>query len=271
METIKTRHQRQEEEWPNHPGATLAPWARLKLADKEIADLRAALAKQAEAAPVVAVTDSELIGLAAESGVFGTIPQVLAYGRAAIAQRAASVEAKPVAYADPNALATFEYERKQSKKNGPHARKWMWANPADKLVPLFSAAPPAQPDSGRDGLIAQVTEMKWRAIEAHRQCYRDMRANPAVATLQDNGALHCAIHAIVGVETPLCSSVPPDSGRDAARYRWLRDQDCIEQLGRFTPYVVQGQTMKMLEGDEVDAAVDAAMAAQQGETGGDHG
>lgn len=54
MQTIKTRQQRQEEEWPNHPGATLAPWARLKLADKEIAELRAALAKQAEAAPIVA-------------------------------------------------------------------------------------------------------------------------------------------------------------------------------------------------------------------------
>lgn len=49
--------------------------------------------------------------------------------------------------------------------------------------------------------------------------------------------------------------------KDAARYRWLRDQDIMEQIGRSTPYVVQGQTMHMLEGKQVDDAVDAAMAA----------
>ena len=42
---IKTRQQRQVEQWPNHPGNALAPWARLKLADAEISDLRAEVAR----------------------------------------------------------------------------------------------------------------------------------------------------------------------------------------------------------------------------------
>lgn len=46
---------------------------------------------------------------------------------------------------------------------------------------------------------------------------------------------------------------------DAIRYRWLRDQNITELIGSFTPYVVQGQTMRMLEGAEVDVAVDAAI------------
>lgn len=62
---------------------------------------------------------------------------------AAIAYRAVS-SAKPAAYADPAALESFQYERKKSSKNsGPYARKWMWANPATKLVPLYTAPVPA--------------------------------------------------------------------------------------------------------------------------------
>jgi len=56
--------------------------------------------------------------------------------------------------------------------------------------------------------------------------------------------------------------------KDAARYRWLRDQNIMAQVGSYSPYVVQGQTMRMLEGTEVDAAVDAAMKTATNE--GDH-
>lgn len=51
--------------------------------------------------------------------------------------------------------------------------------------------------------------------------------------------------------------------KDAERYRWLRDHDIMQHVGSFAPYIVQGQTMRMLEGKEVDAAVDAAIAATQ--------
>ena len=53
------------------------------------------------------------------------------------------------------------------------------------------------------------------------------------------------------------------ASQDAERYRWLRNHDIMQHVGSFAPYVVQGQTMRMLEGKEVDAAVDAAIAAQQ--------
>lgn len=47
-----------------------------------------------------------------------------------------------------------------------------------------------------------MSRMKDAAIEAHRLCYEAMLANPEVVTLSDDGELHKAIHAIVGVETP---------------------------------------------------------------------
>jgi hypothetical protein len=49
---IKTRHERQLEQWPNHEGTTLAAWARLKLADEEIRELRAALAQRTDSGKV---------------------------------------------------------------------------------------------------------------------------------------------------------------------------------------------------------------------------
>jgi hypothetical protein len=60
-------------------------------------------------------------------------------------------------------------------------------------------------------------------------------------------------------------AAPQQDALDAARYRWLRDQDIMKQFGTLTPYIVQGQTMRVLEGKEADAAIDAARAAK-GET-----
>lgn len=48
--------------------------------------------------------------------------------------------------------------------------------------------------------------------------------------------------------------------KDAERYRWLRDKAVqLDQTGAFTPYVVRGQTMTVLDGDTLDAAVDSAI------------
>lgn len=58
----------------------------------------------------------------------------------------------------------------------------------------------------------------------------------------------------------------PDSSleQDAARYRWLRDDAmALDQFGGFSPYVISGQTQMTLEGDALDAAVDAAIAAKE--------
>lgn len=51
---------------------------------------------------------------------------------------------------------------------------------------------------------------------------------------------------------------------DAARYRALRNQNIFAQVGSFTPYVVQGQTMRVLEGMELDKEVDALAAKEAG-------
>lgn len=47
----------------------------------------------------------------------------------------ASIEEDPVAYADPQAFLNFQ--------TGAASREWMWRNPGEGLIPLFSA-PPAQ-------------------------------------------------------------------------------------------------------------------------------
>lgn len=47
---------------------------------------------------------------------------------------------------------------------------------------------------------------------------------------------------------------------DAERYRWLRNKDVRPQLCS-GPYVVAGQSVHMLEGEQVDKAVDAAILA----------
>jgi hypothetical protein len=48
--------------------------------------------------------------------------------------------------------------------------------------------------------------------------------------------------------------------KDAQRYNWLRNQDPCQQIGSFTPYAIQGQTGKYLDGRGLDAAIDAAMS-----------
>lgn len=64
----------------------------------------------------------------------------------------------------------------------------------------------------------------------------------------------------------------PDSGRDAARYRWLRSDDISVPSGQREINVYlerlpfrEDQRDELLTGQEMDAAIDAAMAAQQGE------
>lgn len=50
--------------------------------------------------------------------------------------------------------------------------------------------------------------------------------------------------------------------KDAARYRWLRNQNIFDEVGTNSPYVITGQTMTMLDGEELDTAVDDAIKRQ---------
>lgn len=45
----------------------------------------------------------------------------------------ASLETEPVAYADPQAFRNF--------KTGSARREWMWRNPGEDLIPLYTAPP----------------------------------------------------------------------------------------------------------------------------------
>lgn len=64
-------------------------------------------------------------------------------------------------------------------------------------------------------------------------------------------------------------AAPRSSGKDtedAERYRWLRNKAMGEdQVGTFSPYVVQGQIMRPLHKQYLDAAVDVAMEMQDEE------
>jgi hypothetical protein len=43
------------------------------------------------------------------------------------------------------------------------------------------------------------------------------------------------------------------------RYRFLRDQECMDLVGSFAPYCVQGQTMAVLDGAMLDREIDRAL------------
>lgn len=62
---------------------------------------------------------------------------------------------------------------------------------------LYAGAPPADAAA-----IRAMSRMKDAAMEAHRICYETMKRHPSVPELADDGVLHKAIHAIVGVDTP---------------------------------------------------------------------
>lgn len=68
--------------------------------------------------------------------------------------------------------------------------------------PLVYGDEPAAATRAEDAIYA-MSRMKDRVIEAHRLCFEAMQLHPNVPELGDDGELHKAIHAIVGVDTPL--------------------------------------------------------------------
>lgn len=62
----------------------------------------------------------------------------------------------------------------------------------------------------------------------------------------------------------LAKAQQSEDARDAARYRWFRDQSTSDdQIGSFSPYAVKGQLMTVLSA-ALDLATDAAIAALTG-------
>lgn len=62
------------------------------------------------------------------------------------------------------------------------------------------------------------------------------------------------------LRTALAATVKavPSEALDAARYRFLRDQNIFQEVGSSSPYAVRGQSMEMLDGPELDKAIDDA-------------
>lgn len=115
------------------------------------------------------------------------------------------------------------------------------------------SAPPS------DGVTASAdddpAEIAYWRFDARHKGYADWKQCPQ--SERDAFKAEWRMAYASGNEQP---DVPANQdARDAARYRWLRNQDCLKEIGKMTPYAVQGQTMKHLDGKELDAAVDAAM------------
>lgn len=74
-----------------------------------------------------------------------------------------------------------------------------------------------------DDAIAAASLMKDRAIEAHRICKETMQAYPEIPELGHDGALHDAIHKIVGVDTPWYVGPHADQPEgEGKRYRHVK-------------------------------------------------
>lgn len=146
----------------------------------------------------------------------------------------------------------------------------------DDCVPPLYASPRPRPDidvakrlrliASKLGLADAIPADDAELWGAAFSVLGMIRAKVDELTLQDCSP--CESMGFVDGEGEPCkacngSGQRADSGRDAVRYRALRDQNIFAHVGSFSPYVVQGQTMRVLEGEELDKEVDA-MAAQQG-------
>ena len=94
--------------------------------------------------------------------------------------------------------------------------------PGVPLRPASAAAPAVVVDT-----VAQ--KMRLAAITAHRLCYEAMLAHPDVPALQDDGALHDAIHDILRVDggyLPEAPAVVVDEAMVAHDYKLAWQHDC---------------------------------------------
>ncbi|TGO97564.1 hypothetical protein E1753_28870 [Klebsiella pneumoniae] len=78
----------------------------------------------------------------------------------------AAMDSEPVAYADPRAFENFE--------SGSARREWMWKNPGEDLVPLYSHAQPAAAlpdfDDVLESLDYEVRCNAWESEHVLKAC-----------------------------------------------------------------------------------------------------
>lgn len=112
----------------------------------------------------------------------------------------ASLEAEAVAYADPQAFRNFQA--------GAARREWMWRNPGEDLIPLFTTPPAPVSDS----LLSELLGIAKRAADEADECAHaefsddSMEHSAAIADWERRAAmLQCAENA----ESPATMQTAP--------------------------------------------------------------
>ncbi|MCN1990854.1 hypothetical protein MLN09_21930 [Escherichia coli] len=116
---------------------------------------------------------SEILSKAAAQSDGGNLGYAMADAVKVIDGSIAAFDAEPVAYADPQAFDNF---KSNGGKNAACTKEWMWRDPSDGLIPLYTAQP-APVVSGEYGDAYQgaredLAIWKRRALEAEKEVQR---------------------------------------------------------------------------------------------------
>lgn len=91
----------------------------------------------------------------------GAVNEDAARALAAMKLALASLEAEAVAYVDPFAFHNFSVYRAGENDNKRMGRDWMWANPDEGLIPVYTAPPaPAVPEA------VTAEDVRWMLKQA---------------------------------------------------------------------------------------------------------
>lgn len=125
----------------------------------------------------------------------------------------------------------------------PDVRTWRERIGAKPDFPLHA------PNDVERAMVAEIAELRDPAVSQARE-----RASRPTAD---------SSHQIVVGGQRVSMGVLLDLQRDAARYRWLRDK-ADDMAGTAAPMVAsldaEGRVLGLVDGDDLDAAVDVAMA-----------
>jgi len=124
----------------------------------------------------------------------------------------------------------------------------------------------------RDPIGSRDCALQWEAWKAAHES----RAQPAPVA-EPVGRVHIQLHRdcpsmrnvefLEDIELPpgthLLYTNPPEPARDAARYRWLREQAEFSDIA--VEHTIDGNVSEVLFGCDLDEAIDAAMAQESGD------
>ena len=129
----------------------------------------------------------------------------------------ASLEAEPVAYADPQAFRNFQA--------GVARREWMWRNPGEDLIPVYTAPPaPIVPDEAISRAVDEVMATYAGSADECRNLVRKHIEDACRAAMLQ-GAEHVTTSYKLPANTP-CN--------DAPEHIWLQTAGVWPENGEFS-------------------------------------